>query len=32
MYADGGQVTFHAAADDLRAGRWNRVQTLFESS
>ena len=31
-YADGGQITFHGAADDVRAGRWDRIHALFESS
>jgi hypothetical protein len=31
-YADGGHVTFHGTGEDIRAGRWDRIQVLFESS
>jgi hypothetical protein len=25
MHLDGGDLTFHAAPEDVRAGRWDRV-------
>jgi Domain of unknown function (DUF1963) len=31
-YGDGGQVTFYGAADDIRAGRWDRLYAMPDSS
>ncbi|MDA0166243.1 YwqG family protein [Solirubrobacter ginsenosidimutans] len=32
MYGDGGQVTFYGAPGDFRAGRWDRLKVIPDSS
>jgi hypothetical protein len=31
-YGDGGQISFYGRAEDLRAGRWQRVKAMPDSS
>jgi uncharacterized protein YwqG len=32
MFGDGGQITFYGSPEDLRAGRWERVKAMPDSS
>lgn len=32
MFGDGGQITLHGTADDIRAGRWDRITAQTDDS
>jgi hypothetical protein len=32
MYGDGGDISFYGAPEDMRAGRWDRLEVTPDSS